>query len=134
MIIYILATAINVYGASIPNVEAPGGLFTLPERKIASDGPKIFEHSQEAGPDQSFFVVGEGLTEIAYHVSNGVDFVVLRRNHAYFWYPASISDANIAFQFDVPGKYYLDQNSVEGSHGTYSQSIKKEKHIYREER
>lgn len=57
-------TAIDIYSSVTPDVEVPGYPFVIKEeRKITSDAPKIFQHSQEAGPDETFFVVGEGLTK-----------------------------------------------------------------------
>lgn len=40
----------------------PGDPFELPAWSPAPGAPQIFEHSQEAGPDETLFLVGSGLT------------------------------------------------------------------------
>jgi hypothetical protein len=54
-----------------PSVTPPGDPFQPPEMPTAAGAPVIYEHSGEAGPDQTFFLVGEGLTDdvIAWGVS-----------------------------------------------------------------
>ncbi len=42
---------------------APGPRLNLPEVPAGRDGPQIFAQTAEAGPDQSFLLVGENLTE-----------------------------------------------------------------------
>jgi hypothetical protein len=42
--------------------KTPGGRFRPPERPAAAGGPLVFEHSREAGPDETFFLVGEALS------------------------------------------------------------------------
>ena len=53
---------------------------------------------------------------VAYHSSSGSDGVLFRRNHAYFWYPVSNSDAPpVAFQIDRPdADVVVEDNVVEG--------------------
>jgi hypothetical protein len=46
-----------------PAVLPPGDPFQPPELATAPGAPLIYEHSGEAGPDQTFFLVGEGLTD-----------------------------------------------------------------------
>lgn len=41
----------------------PGGRFVFPDRPYAEGAPLIYEHSREAGPDETFFLVGENLTK-----------------------------------------------------------------------
>jgi hypothetical protein len=101
----------------------------ITSRKKRTDGdtsPSV------AGAIVEFNVVRDA--RVAYHVANHADHIVLRRNHAYYWYPVSTSpDPPVAFQFDHPGTYALEDNTVEGIHGTYSRPIIKEKHVYREQ-
>jgi hypothetical protein len=42
--------------------EIPGGKFQPPALPAAADAPVIFEHSAEAGPDQTFLIVGDRLS------------------------------------------------------------------------
>lgn len=51
-----------VAAAPRPVPEAPGLRFQLPDRPTASAAPLIYEHSGEAAPDETFFLVGENLT------------------------------------------------------------------------
>ncbi len=62
---------------------------------------------------------------IAYHVAEGSDAVVLRRNHAYFWYPVNAaSKLPVAFQIDNPAtRVAIELNSAEGKSGTGDQSF-----------
>jgi hypothetical protein len=46
-----------------PPVPPPGDPFQPPELATAPGAPLIYEHSGEAGPDQTFFLVGENLTD-----------------------------------------------------------------------
>lgn len=39
---------------------------------------------------------------------------------------------SVAFQFDAPGTDVLEQNSIEGGHGTYDSDIVKERRVYLE--
>ncbi len=45
---------------SAPETPTPG--FQPPDRPAAVGAPLVFEHSSEAGPDETFLLVGEGLT------------------------------------------------------------------------
>jgi hypothetical protein len=46
-----------------PGGKDPGGSFDFPERPTAVGAPLVYEHSREAGPDETFFLVGENLTK-----------------------------------------------------------------------
>ena len=46
-----------------PTAPPPGEPFLPPERHPAAGSPVVFEHSHEAGPDQTFFLVGDRLTD-----------------------------------------------------------------------
>lgn len=48
--------------SEIPDIPPPGPAFTPPRAAASEDGPRVFQHTCEAGPDETFFVVGEGLT------------------------------------------------------------------------
>jgi hypothetical protein len=64
-----------------------------------------------------FNLVRDALT--GYHVAHSADVTLLRRNHAYFWYPvANESGPHVAFQLDnETAAWVVEQNSVEGIHG-----------------
>ncbi len=51
-----------ILGQTLTDVEPPGEPFQPPSFAVAADGPVIYECSREAGPDQTFFMVGERLT------------------------------------------------------------------------
>ncbi|MGC3957516.1 MAG: hypothetical protein QM813_06015 [Verrucomicrobiota bacterium] len=65
-----------------------------------------------------FNVVRDAL--VGYHASAGADGTVIRRNHAYFWYPvASTTQPTVGIQLDNPdGAASVELNSIEGKHGT----------------
>jgi len=46
-------------GQTRPEAKAPGEQFLPPTPASAANGPVVFEYSREAGPDQTFFMVGE---------------------------------------------------------------------------
>jgi hypothetical protein len=46
----------------MPSVPPPGPAFTPPRVDESAEGPSVFQHTCEAGPDETFFAVGEGLT------------------------------------------------------------------------
>jgi len=103
-----------------------GVIITSRKRGEGEESPSI------VGTIVEFNVVRD--SSIAYHVGSGSDFIVLRRNHAYFWYPVSPSaEDSVGFQFDVSGTYVLEQNSLEGTHGTYNPAIVQERHLYHED-
>ena len=56
---------------------------------------------------------------VAYNVSAGADYTVLRRDHAYHWYPVSLSaEPPVAFQIHNPSATcVLEKNEVEGKFG-----------------
>jgi hypothetical protein len=64
-----------------------------------------------------FNVVRDALT--GYHVTHSAEATLLRRNHAYFWYPvANQPGPPVAFQLDgEKATWAVEQNSVEGIHG-----------------
>lgn len=66
-----------------------------------------------------FNVVRDAAT--GYHCGYGSDGVLLRRNHAYFWYPVSNSpDLPAAFRMDqAEAKVVMEDNSIEGKSGGF---------------
>ena len=50
-------------GGSRPPPATPGSAYTPPEHPTAEAAPLIYAFTEEAGPDQSFLLVGEGLTD-----------------------------------------------------------------------
>jgi hypothetical protein len=70
-----------------------------------------------------FNVVRDAL--VGYHVAQSADASLLRRNHAYFWYPMSARPAKpVAFQIDdEKTQAAIELNSVEGIHGGRDPSI-----------
>ncbi len=79
------------------------------------------------GADRSASVVGTVVefnvvrdAPVAFRAAEGSDAIVLRRNHAYFWYPVNTaSELPVAFQIDNPAaRIALDVNSIEGKTGT----------------
>jgi len=45
-----------------PTTNTPGNKFEFPDRPTGPGAPVIYEHSREAGPDETFLMVGENLT------------------------------------------------------------------------
>lgn len=76
-----------------------------------------------AGTIVEFNVVRDA--EAAYRVAASADATVLRRNHAYFWYPVNNStNAPVAFQVDSTNTTFaIEQNSIEGIHGVHDGHI-----------
>ena len=76
-----------------------------------------------AGTIVEFNVVRDAQT--AYHVAASADATVLRRNHAYFWYPVNNStNAPVAFAVDsTNATCAIEQNSIEGLHGVHDGRI-----------
>jgi len=71
---------------------------------------------------------------IAYHAASGSDDAVLRRNHAYFWFPVNNSkDLPVAFQVDTPdANVVIDVNNAEdkvGDEGANLIRLKRAKRI-----
>jgi len=62
---------------------------------------------------------------VGYQVAQSAQDTLLRRNHAYFWYPVSLqAEAPVAFQIDdEKAAAVLELNSVEGIHGTGDKRI-----------
>jgi len=83
-----------------------------------------------AGTLVEFNVVRDA--SIGYHAALGNGDAVLRRNHAYFWYPVNNSkDLPVAFQVDTPGATVVfDANTAEdrvGNEGTNLIELRKAK-------
>jgi hypothetical protein len=57
----ILAALVGANPGPVPAVETPGLDYAPPEFVTAAGAPVIFADTHEAGPDQSFLLVGEGL-------------------------------------------------------------------------
>ena len=76
-----------------------------------------------AGTIVEFNVVRDAAT--AYHAAASADATVLRRNHAYFWYPVNnATNAPVAFQVDSTNTTCaIEQNSIEGIHGVHDARI-----------
>ena len=64
MVPWLLLVAIvsSAAAAGPPNVAPPGPAMDVPPLPTSPDAPQIYEHSQEAGPDETFFLVGKNLT------------------------------------------------------------------------
>ncbi len=62
---------------------------------------------------------------VAYHAAASSDATVLRRNHAYFWYPVNNStNPPVAFQVDGEKPVIaIEQNSIEGIHGDHDRGL-----------
>ena len=54
-----------------------------------------------------------------YHVSGSSEATLLRRDHAYFWYPVNLQPGpNVAFLIDdEKASAVVEENSTEGIHG-----------------
>jgi hypothetical protein len=76
-----------------------------------------------AGTIVEFNVVRDATT--AYHVAASADATVLRRNHAYFWYPVNNStNTPVAFAVDSSNTTCaIELNSSEGIHGAHDGRI-----------
>jgi hypothetical protein len=76
-----------------------------------------------AGTLVEFNVVRDAV--IGYHSNIGNDDAVLRRNHAYFWYPVNNSeDPAVAFQVDKPDAFVIiDANVSEDKFGAEGNSL-----------
>ena len=61
----------------------------------------------------------------AYHLTPGVDATLLRRNHAYFWYPVKAEPYTpVGFLIDDPQPVTIvEQNSIEGTQGTGDRTV-----------
>ncbi len=96
------------------------------------NGVIVTSRKSEGETDTSASVVGTVVelnvvrdAPVAYHVAQGCDGVVLRRDHAYAWYPVNNStNAAVAFQIDSPGtRFSLEANTVEGKTGVKDATI-----------
>jgi hypothetical protein len=97
---------------------------TEPAPGVRNTSPSV------AGTVVEFNVVRDA--SIGYHAAIGNDDAVLRRNHAYFWYPVNNSrDLPVAFQVDTPdATVVLDANNAEdkiGNEGANLIGLKKAK-------
>lgn len=59
----LLAAVAIVLEAPVPPPPLPGAAYTPPEHPTAEGAPLVYSFTEEAGPDQSFLLVGEGLTD-----------------------------------------------------------------------
>jgi hypothetical protein len=75
------------------------------------------------GTIAEFNLVRDALT--GYHVGGSAEATLLRRNHAYFWYPVSNRpEKPVAFQIASDrATAVLELNSVEGGHGNEDASV-----------
>jgi parallel beta-helix repeat protein len=76
-----------------------------------------------AGTVAEFNVVRDA--SIGYHSAPGNDCAVLRRNHAYFWYPVNNSkDLPVAFQVDTPSaSVVFEANTAEDKVGNEGENL-----------
>ncbi|MDX9867863.1 MAG: hypothetical protein RBT78_08050 [Kiritimatiellia bacterium] len=93
----------------------------------------IVTSRKRGGGDDSASVVGTVVefnvvrdAPVAYRAAEGSDAVVLRRNHAYSWYPAlHAPEPPVAFRIDSPAtRCALEANSVEGRSGVKDASVR----------
>lgn len=59
----VLTATVCLAAGPQPAPPLPGHAFALPARPTGPGVPLIFEHSGEAGPDETFYLVGENLTQ-----------------------------------------------------------------------
>jgi hypothetical protein len=61
---------------------------------------------------------------ICYHVASSADATLLRRNHAYSWYPVNLQPGpRVAFQVDSDkATAVLELNTTEGHDGTWNET------------
>lgn len=93
--------------------------------------------SRPAGEQQPAAVVQGTIAEfnvardasIGYHVARSAEATLLRRDHAYFWYPVNLDPGPpTAFLIDdESASAVVEQNSAEGIHGTHDGRIVIEK-------
>ncbi len=88
-----------------------------PAKGIVDAAPSV------AGTIVEFNVVRDAQT--AYHAAANSDATVLRRNHAYFWYPVNnATNAPVAFAVDSTNTACaIELNSIEGLHGVHDGRI-----------
>jgi hypothetical protein len=130
-------------GALVTSGDAPGLPIEFPRAlgnvlrhnsfaRSRQNGVIVTSRKGESAADTSASVVGTVVelnvvrdAPVAYHAAQGCDGVVLRRNHAYAWYPVnSATNATVAFQIDNPStRFLLDANTVEGKTGVKDASI-----------
>jgi hypothetical protein len=74
------------------------------------------------GTIAEFNVVRDAVS--GYHVASSADATLLRRNHAYFWYPVNLEPGpHVAFRIDSEKtNAVLEQNTVEGIQGVPDRS------------
>lgn len=67
LLILFLAASVSFAAGPQPAAPAiPGHAFDLPARPTAPGAPLIYEHCGEAGPDETFYLIGENLTKEVY--------------------------------------------------------------------
>ncbi|NMC20341.1 MAG: hypothetical protein GYA33_07960 [Thermogutta sp.] len=95
------------------------GVLITGNRPPDEDGPT----SAVLGTIVEFNLVRDART--GYHVASSAEATLLRRNHAYFWYPVDHEPGpRTAFQLDNPkAAQVVEQNSVEGIHGVKDANV-----------
>lgn len=65
VMLVMIVTIVSRFGtaADIPDVAPPGQATTMPDHPASPQGPAIYSHTAEAGPDETFLLVGDGLTD-----------------------------------------------------------------------
>ncbi len=130
-------------GALVTSGDAPGLPVEFPRAlgnvlrhntfiRSRGNGVIVTSRKRESAADTSASVVGTVVefnvvrdAPVAYHAGEGCDGVVLRRNHAYAWYPSgTAATLPVAFQFDNPAtRFVLEGNTVEGKTGVKDAAI-----------
>jgi hypothetical protein len=130
-------------GALVTSGDAPGLPIEFPRAlgnvlrhnsfvRSRQNGVIVTSRKSESAADTSASVVGTVVelnvvrdAPVAYHVAQGCDGVVLRRNHAYAWHPVNnATNAAVAFQLDSPDtRFALEANTVEGKAGVKDATI-----------
>jgi hypothetical protein len=117
-------------GAGLP-IEFPRALGNVLRHNsfVASrqNGVILTSRKRDAARDPSASVVGTVVefnavrdAPVAYHVAEGADLAVVRRNHAYNWsFVNEAKPPTVALQIDAPDvRVACGQNTVEGRSGT----------------
>ena len=109
---------------STRNGDKPEALAEL-EALVNGQQPGESNHTSPSvlGTIAEFNVVRDA--QNAYHLTPGVDATLLRRNHAYFWYPVKAEPYTpIGFLIDAPQPVTIvEQNSIEGTQGTGDRTV-----------
>lgn len=100
-----------------------------------SDGVTIVSRAAKASFDRSPSILGTVLefnvtrdAQAGYHVGNGADATVIRRNHAYFWFPVATPTATTPPAAGIlidneKATVAMEHNSVEGRAGGGEQGV-----------